>query len=523
MRTFKGVLIGLFFYTSFSFVVEAQKKMSVDILITGAIVFDGSGRDSLPLNIGIVGDRIAFLGKPNQKLPQAKNTINAKGFYLAPGFIDPHTHVESDLSSDSRKANLPYLMQGVTTVFAGNDGTSPFPIGEKLKRWSENGIGTNAALFVGHGSVRKMVLGNKNTKPDSQEMTAMKTLVENAMLEGALGLSTGLFYAPGSFADKQEVIELAKVAAQYGGIYDTHLRDESSYTIGLMAALQEAVDIGQEARIPVHISHIKALGADVWGKSGEMIKKIEEYRSKGFKITANQYPYNASRTSLIAALIPRWAEDGGYEALLQQFNNSLSTDSLRIGIEENIRRRGGVQTLVFSSSSVSGIEGKSLQEVSKAYGINDVETVIQILRQDKEIRVVSFNMRDDDLDLLTQQPWVMTGSDGTSGHPRKYGTFPKRIREYVLEKKLISMAFAIYASSGLTASTFGIRDRGFIREGYFADIIIFDPTRLLDKATFENPNEFAEGIEYVLVNGRLVVNQGKYTGALAGKSLRLND
>src|SRR5581483_10775751 len=294
---------------------------SVDLLIRGGRVVDGSGSEPVTADIGIRDDRIVFIGDAQKAALSAARTINANGLTVAPGFIDPHTHAFDDLSSPQRKGNEDYLMQGVTTVFTGNDGAGPVNVGEVFNQWHQNGIGTNAALFVGHGTVREMVLGRKDVEPTADQLERMKSLVGKAMDEGAIGLSTGLYYAPGSFAKTGEVIELARVAAAKGGVYDSHMRDESSYNIGLLGSIRETIRIGREAKIPVHISHIKALGADVWGQSKEVIAIIEEARETGVRVTANQYPYTASGTSITASLVPRWAEAGGNKELLKRIDD----------------------------------------------------------------------------------------------------------------------------------------------------------------------------------------------------------
>ncbi|WP_164675015.1 N-acyl-D-amino-acid deacylase family protein [Anditalea andensis] len=493
---------------------------SVDILFKGATVYDGTTSEGKKQDVGIKGDKIIFVGRYKKSKVKAKEIIDADGYVLAPGFIDPHTHIEADLSHEERKANLPYLMQGVTTVIGGNDGSGPLPISRKLEEWERNGIGTNAGLFVGHGTVRRMVLGNRDIAPSEEDLEEMKKIVAQAMEDGAIGLSTGLFYAPGSFAKKDEVVALAKVAHGYGGIYDTHMRDESSYSIGLINSVKETLEIGEESGIPVHFSHIKALGADVWGKSSEVITLIEKSQAEGLKVTANQYPYEASRTSLIAATVPRWAEDGGYEALLERIANPNLKDTLRNGIAENIRRRGGPASLILSTSDHPEWDGYSIEKMASDWEVDPAEVVVEILKKSSEVRVVSFNMRADDIENFMKQPWVMTGSDGVVGHPRKYGSFTKKITEYALEKEILPLHIAIHSSSGKTALTLGISKRGFIKEGYFADIIMFKPKALIDHADYLQPSALSTGMTHVLVNGQFAVKDGRFTSILAGKAIK---
>lgn len=500
--------------------VFAQKNQRPEIIFKGATVYDGSASEGVIKDVGVRGEKIVFVGNYQKSGLKAKEVIDASGLVLAPGFIDPHTHIEADLSHEERKSNLAYLMQGVTTVIGGNDGSGPLPIGRKLEEWERNGIGTNAGLFVGHGSVRRMVLGNRDVEPTAEQLKEMKDIVAQAMQEGAVGLSTGLFYSPGSFAKKDEVVALAKVAYVYGGIYDTHMRDESSYSIGLINSIKETLEIGEESGIPIHFSHIKALGADVWGKSQEVIDLIEAAQESGMAVTANQYPYEASRTSLIAATVPRWAEDGGYEALLERINNPVLKDTLSTGIRENIRRRGGPASLILSASDDPEIDGNSIEEMCQKWNMDPTEVVLRVLRNASGVRVVSFNMDEKDIENFMKQPWVMTGSDGVVAHPRKYGSFTKKLTDYTLKKNVIPLSFAIHSSSGKTAETLGIEDRGFIREGYYADLILFDLEKLRNNADYQNPSALSEGMEYVLVNGQFAIKEGAFTGNLAGKALR---
>lgn len=501
---------------------SCAQEEEFDILITGADVFIDKDQGLQNLDVGIKGEKIVFIGDAGKNY-KAKKEIKAEGLILSPGFIDPHTHLSFDLSNEVRSANLPYLMQGVTTVFTGNDGTSPLPISEKLEEWEKNGIGTNAGLFVGHGSVRKKIMGLDDKLATEKELEEMRFLVKNAMEEGAFGISTGLFYSPGSYADQNEVIELSKIVSKYNGIYDTHLRDESSYSIGLIRSVEEVLEIAEKANIPVHISHIKALGKDVWGKSAEVIQIIEQAQARNLKVTANQYPYPASRTNLIAAVIPRWAEDGGYEKMIERFKDPALKDSLNLGIKENIRRRGGAETLVYSSAEDTALNGLNLMEISQKWELDPVGTVIRSLENDKEIRVVSYNMTDEDIEAFMTKDWVMTGSDGTPGHPRKYGSFSRKMRKYYTQEKIIDLPFLLYSQTHLVAESLSIKHRGKIKEGYYADLILFNPNEVKDHATFDDPSNLASGMDYVIINGKMGIENQEFTGVKAGKALRNNN
>ncbi|MBE0675646.1 MAG: D-aminoacylase [Bacteroidales bacterium] len=503
--------------------VSSCRKTDADYLITGAKVFDGSANDPENIDLAIRGERIVFIGKKGSRRVKADRTIDATGLILAPGFIDPHTHALPNLESKRDRSLQPFLWQGVTTVFEGNDGSGPFPVGEKLDEFAANGIGINAGLFVGHGTVRKKVMGLKDTIAGVAEIDAMKELVRQGMADGAFGLSTGLFYSPGSFASTGEVIELARVAAEAGGIYDTHLRDEGSYGIGLAGSVKETIEISEKAGIPVHISHIKALGRDVWGESENIITMINEARARGLNVTANQYPYPASKTGLKAAVVPRWAEDGGNNAMIERFDDITLAEKLNAEIAANIYIRGGAEMIVFSENGRHSLRGLTLREASEKMGSGEVETVRSILRDSPGIGIVSFNMQEEDIMNFMKQEWVMTGSDGGEGHPRKYGTFPRKIKVYALEKGYLTLNEAIHRSTGLTAETLQIKERGWIKKGYYADIILFSLEDLNDEATFDEPSKYATGMKYIFVNGVITVDKGAYTGVLAGKALRLYD
>ena len=499
---------------------NAAPARTVDILIRGGTVVDGSGGAPYAADVGIAGDRITFVGDAGRERVAGARTIDARGLIVAPGFIDPHTHTLEDLSSPQRHTNVPYLMQGVTTVITGNDGGGPADVAATLRRWEEQGIGTNAALYVGQGSVRRAVLGMSDAASTAEQRQAMQAHVERAMQGGALGLSSGLYYAPGSYASTDEVIELARVAARFGGVYDSHLRDESSYTPGgLLGAVAEAIRIGREAGIAVNISHVKALGVDVWGRSDSVIALVRAARAAGQRVTADQYPYTASGSSIGSSLLPRWAEAGGRDSLLRRIADSVTRRRLVRDMDENLRRRGGAEALLITRSRDSALVGRRLSEVARARGVTPVAAALEIVRVG-DASVASFNMDERDIERLMREEWVMTGSDGSAGHPRKYGTFPRKLRTYVRERRVLSLPAAVRQSSAVAAETFGFRDRGYVRAGQIADVIVFDSATLRDRATYEQPELLAEGMRWVIVNGKLAVDEGRYTGALAGRPLR---
>src|SRR3954466_8443579 len=491
----------------------------IDLLIAHGTVVDGSGAEPRVADVGIRDDRIVFIGDFNKSGGSAARVIDASALVVAPGFIDPHTHTFEDLSTPPRNTNQPYLMQGVTTVITGNDGSSPLPIGPAIRKWEQQGIGTNAALLVGMCSVRRQVMGMADNAPTAAQLANMKSLVAQGMDDGAFGMSAGLFYAPCSFAATEEVIDLAKVAAAKHGYYDTHMRDESSYSIGLLGSIKETIRIGKEAGLPVHISHIKALGTDVWGQSTEAIRLIREARAQGLEVTADQYPYSASGTSLVPALVPRWAEAGGRDQMLKRFDDPATRPRILEEMERNMKRRGGAQSLLITASADSRAVGKNLQQIADERQERPLEAAIELIKAGAN-DVASFNMSEADIENFMKQDFVMTGSDGSAGHPRKYGTFPRKIREYALNRKVITLPFAIRSSSALTAEALGIKQRGFLRAGYFADVAVFDAKTISELSTYEHPDVLARGMRYVIVNGKLAVDDGKYTGVLAGRALR---
>jgi N-acyl-D-aspartate/D-glutamate deacylase len=498
--------------------LHAQTVPPLDLVIRNGSVVDGSGSPAVHADIGIRGDRIVLIEPHITRT--SKRSIDATGLVVTPGFIDPHTHTAADLSDPRRAHNEPYLTQGVTTVVTGNDGDSPTDIAATLAKWKQQGIGTNAALFIGQGTVRREVMQMSDAAPTPAQLDQMKSLVAKAMDGGAIGISTGLYYAPGSYATTEEVIEVSKIAAQHGGLYDTHMRDESSYTIGLLASVRETIRIGEEAHIPVMISHIKALGADVWGQSTQVIALIAAARARGLNVTASEYPYTASGSSVTASLVPRWAEADG--DLIKNLSDPALHERLVKEMNENLVRRGGADSLLMTATKDKSILGKTLATIAKERNETPVDAAIQIVKNGGS-SVASFNMKDADIEAFMKQPWVMTCSDGSEGHPRKYGTFPRKLRDYVLtegpDKPVITLPFAVRSSTSLPAVTLGLKDRGLLKQGYFADVLVFDPKTLRDNATYGNPRVDSTGVRYLTVNGQLAIDNGTLTPTLAGRPL----
>ncbi len=494
-----------------------EPEPNIDILIQHGQVYTGQSQTAQALDIAICQQVICGIYPPNQAglALKAAKVIDARGKIVSPGFIDPHTHTLAELLSEDKNANLNYLTQGVTTVVNGNDGGGPVNIKSTVAALDKNGIGTNVALFVGHGSLREQVMGRAPRFASKEELAQMSALLTTAMESGAIGLSTGLYYVPGSFANTEEVVTLAKIASKYNGVYDTHLRDESTFNIGFTAALDEAIDIAKQADIHLHLAHIKALGVDVWGQSENAIAKIEQAQQAGVSISADQYPWLASGTKLRSAVMPKWVMADSVEAFHRRLNQADLNKIISEEIQENIRRRGGPESLYITAFSDKTLVGLNLKQVAQLRKLSPVETAIALV-QEGSVRVASFNMSVKDVENFMVKPWVVTSSDGTNGHPRKYASFPKKYQQYVVKKKLLSMAEFINRSSAQTADILGLSQRGSLTVGYQADIIVFDPNTFAPKADFTKWNEYSVGVNEVLVNGELVIEKGKYLQKLAG-------
>lgn len=494
---------------------DAQAKV-VDTLIINGTVYNGMDVEAQAMDIAICANEICGIYPSGKHNTQAKNTINAQGKIVSPGFIDPHTHTLEELYSKDKNSNLNYLTQGVTTVVNGNDGEGPVDVAKTARELEANGIGTNVALLVGHGSVREQVMGREQRYASTEELKQMSTLLTQAMEAGALGLSTGLYYVPGSFANTEEVVTLAKIASKYNGIYDTHLRDESTFNIGFIAALEEAIHIADAADIHLHLAHIKALGVDVWGQSDIAIEKINQAQVKGTSISADQYPWLASGTKLRSAVMPKWAMADSQQAFHQRLNDASLAVKLRAEIQENIRRRGGPKSLLITAFKIPELVGLNLAEVAERRQQDAVTTAMELV-QEGEVRVASFNMSPTDVETFMVQPWVVTSSDGTNGHPRKFASFPQKYQQYVKQKALLTTGEFIKKSSGQTAEILGLKDRGLLQKGYQADIIIFDAENFSANADFSTWNKYSSGVEQVWINGQHVIQNGRYQKQLAGK------
>lgn len=494
---------------------QASDREQYDIIIRGGTVYDGSLQDGIATDIGIRGDRIyAIAGLQNAEAPQV---IDAKGLLVMPGFIDPHTHARATLGNPETSANLNYLTQGVTTVFIGNDGDGVANRAATLRSFAEHGIGTNVAILAGHGQIRRQVMGMQDRLATAAEIATMQALLAEQMREGAFGLSTGLFYAPGSYSDTSEVIELARTAAEFDGIYDTHMRSESSHADGLLAALEETIVIGREAQIPVHISHLKALGKDMWDQYDELLARINDARAEGVDVTANQYPWRASGTRFSSALLPRWVQADSATRMRERLEDPALLPRIREEMQGNLALRGGTDAMLVSGAE-SQWRGQTLKAIATTLETDPITAAISVIL-DGDPSIASFVMNPDVINAIAVQPWVMTGSDGSGGHPRLYGTYPKAWHDLVVTRLLTIPQF-VHRSSGHVAATFGICDRGFLRSGAIADIAVIDPRRFRANATYEMPTELSDGVVYLLVNGVITIDNNEYTGARPGIRLQ---
>jgi N-acyl-D-aspartate/D-glutamate deacylase len=511
-----------------STVLYVSCQQQYDIVIKGGTIIDGSGNIGMGTDIGIIGDRIIKVGAIDGK---AKKIIDATGYVVSPGFIDVHSHASGGLTEADRSDAKSLLTQGLTTVFINPDGGGSIDLNKQDSALLHDGLGINVAQMVPHGSIRREVMGMDNRLATDEELEKMKAIVTREMNKGAFGLSSGPFYTPGSYSDTRELVEVTKVIAPFNGVYTSHIRDESNYTIGLEAAVDEVITVAREAEVTGIVTHIKALGPPVWGMSQKIIANIEKARAEGVNVYADQYPYNASATGLGAALLPRWSQAGGHEALLQRLNHPDTLSMITAEMEANLLRRGGPDRIQFRYFEPDpSVQGKTLEEVSSSWNLDPISAAIKMIRPGKGIGIVSFNMSDEDVHNFMQQTWTMTCSDGSYPrwgegvpHPRSIGSFPRKIRKYVLEENVISLPHAIYSMTGLSAEVFGLKDRGIIREGAIADIVIFEREKMNDKATFTDPFQYSEGIIYSILNGEVAIDNEEFKDIRAGKIIKKNN
>jgi N-acyl-D-aspartate/D-glutamate deacylase len=423
---------------------------------------------------------------------------------------------------DERRKNISALMQGVTTVTAGPDGRGFWDVARIQGETEKKGLGTNTFAMVGFGAVRSAVMGSSSAPATPAQVDSMRTLVDEAMREGAYGVGSGLFYAPQSYASTEEAIAVISAAKPYGGVYDTHQRDESSYTIGLMNSVREAIRIGRESGLTTNLGHVKALGVDVWGYADSVLRLMREARASGQMVVADQYPWTASGTGLSASLLPRWSQAGGRDSLQARIADPATRARILVEMRDNLRRRGGDSTILLINGGPNARPyiGRTLKQVAAENGTPAVETALELIRTGIDMGVASFNMNEKDIETFMKDPFVMTSSDGSGGHPRLFGTYPRKIRNYVLDKPVITMQRMVRSSSAQVAEVYGIRERGALKQGYFADVIVFDPRTIRELATYVEPEKLSVGMQWVFVNGKAAVADGQPTGIMAGMGLR---
>jgi len=526
-----------------------------DVLIKGGTVYDGTGRAPRRADVAIKGDRIVAVGDLTKA--RARSVVDARGLAVAPGFINMLSHSETSLIVDSR--SMSELKQGVTTQIFGESSMGPLSdemkrrrlaaqgdvkfdipwttLGEYLTWLEKRGVSQNFASFIGAATLREYVIGLEDKPPSPAQLEKMRELARREMEAGALGITTALIYPPAFFAKTDELIELCKVAAKYKGKYTAHIRSEANQ---LVEAVQETIRIGREAGLPVEIYHLKASGQSNWPKMDQVIAVIEEARRQGLKITADMYMYPAGGTGLDASM-PPWVFDGGPEAAYKRMQDPDTRKKIADAIRtptnewENLYYLAGSPDRLllagFKSEALKPLAGKTLGEVAKMRGKDPVETILDLVLEDRSrVGTIYFLMNEENIKKQIGRPWVSFGSDAasmapegaflkSSTHPRAYGNFARLLGKYVREEKVITLQEAIRRLTGLPATNLGLDHRGFLKPGMFADVVVFDPATIADRATFENPHQYSVGVKHVFVNGAQVLKDGEHTGAKPGKAL----
>ncbi|MEZ5352431.1 MAG: D-aminoacylase [Bryobacteraceae bacterium] len=506
-------------------IAMAMPAADFDIVIRNARVVDGTGNPWYRADIGIAGGRVKAIGKVDGT---AARTIDAGGRIAAPGFIDVHTHIEGAVEKVPRGDN--FLRDGVTTVVTGNCGGSKVKVGEWFDELEAAGLGINVATLIGHNSVRNEVMGRVNRKATPEEITAMRALVDEAMREGATGFSTGLIYIPGAYSDTAEVVALANAAAAHGGVYASHMRDEGS---SIRQAIDEAVEVGRANNMPVQISHFKIDNRRLWGSSSESLALVEKYRRLGVDVVVDQYPYDHSSTNL-GITLPNWALADGRDAILERLRTPETRARIRREMAESLAERGQPD---YSYATVAGfekdrsIEGKTISEINAARGRaksveNEIETILELIEVAMP-SMVYHSMSMEDVERIMRYPNTAVASDGGvrefgvgMPHPRSYGTNARVLAEFVRNRGTLTLEDAVRRMTSLPARTFRLTDRGLLRVGYAADVVVFDPARIQDKASYQQPHQYTEGFDTVIVNGVLAIQDGEWTGASGGRAIR---
>lgn len=520
------VLFCLTFLTLFPSACSRDSQ-KFDLVILNGTVLDGSGQSGFSSDIGISGRRIVRMGSIEN--PGQAIVIRAEGKIVAPGFIDVHTHCDRGIDRVPTVDN--YLLQGVTTVVGGNCGGHPYPLADLFSKLESHGISPNFACLIGHNTIRRLVMEYRMERPTAQETSRMKQLIREEMLAGGLGFSTGLSYLPGRYSDTQELIDLASAVAPFGGLYATHMRDQGEQ---ITEAIEESIRIGEANGITIQISHIKLAKDSVWGQLERITRPVEDARSRGVRVFLDQYPYTATSSGFTSSF-PAWAFEGGRAIFLKRLDDPAIRARIKAYIiERRLTSSKGIDKL--STINIAAYEhqpelnGKNLRDILLSRGvkpgIDSAAELIMEIERNGGASGVFFQMAEEDVSAMMRLPYNMHASDGgvqVPGdgvpHPRNYGTFPRVIAHFVREKKVIPLEEAIRKMTSLPAEVFGLRDRGRLMEGAFADITIFDPRDFTDQATFSQPHRYSRGLSYVLVNGTIVVENNRHTGARPGDIL----
>ena len=508
------------------FDIKVEQKW--DILIQNGAVVDGTGGSRFIADVAVLGDQIVAVSSIRLDPGLAREVIDASGKIVSPGFVDIHTHLEPLLNLPGGES---HVRQGVTTALGGPDGTAPWPLEQYLDRADEIGVGLNVGFMVGHNTIRREVIGLEDRAPTAAELVQMQDMVDQGMIEGAWGISTGLKYLPGAFAELDELVALSSVVVPYGGFYTSHLREEG---LGLLESVSEALEIGKQANIPIVLTHHKVVGQPMWGSSDITLAMVDSARIAGTDVMIDQYPYTASHSG-ITILIPAWAMEGGTDALLTRMEDPFLADSILSGIEFNIKYdRGGNDLKRVQFSSVSwdkSLEGKTLYDWAVRDGLeptpaNGAKLVVESVRRGGA-NGIYHAMDEGDVEAIMSHPQTMIASDGRlvalgdgHPHPRWYGTFPRVLGLYSRERGILELEEAVLKMTFMPAKRIGLAKRGQVKIGWFADLVVFDSETIIDRATFQNPHQYPVGIEWVLVNGKIALANGDYRDLRSGKVLR---
>lgn len=504
-------------------VLIAAESVEADYVLRGGEIYDGSEGPAFVGDVAIKGDRIVAVKKGTLENVSGAKEIDAAGLVIAPGFIDLHSHSDDPILATKTRLNANFLTQGCTSVVTGNCGFGPVDVAAYYDRIDKQGSGTNVLHLIPHGSLRSEAMGRMNRAPSPAELEKMKDLTARGMRDGAWGMSTGLIYVPGSYSQTDELVALAGVVSQGKGIYVSHIRNEGNR---LLESLEEILTIGKQAQLPVHVSHIKVSGKANWGLAPDAIHKLRDARAAGQQVTADQYPYPASSTSLAATLIPDELRE--WKDLEAALDDPERGNKVRDRISREIEARDdGKQIVIANFKGDRSIQGKSLAAIAEEKKRTPLEIVLLIMSRGGA-SVVNFGMNEDEVRLFMREPFVATASDGSAQsldsesqpHPRSFGTFSRKIGHYAIDGKVLPLTQAIRSASGLPADILRLPERGYLRAGYFADVVVFEPKTFRDQATFTKPLVWSTGVKLLFVNGQVAVADGKPTEKLAGRAIR---